>query len=152
TAPPTAAFAPNAHLQPNEVMVPGGFAGMDVTAYKEWDPELPNRNLIPTWQVPSSSEGQSASDIPYVALKPGDFRPQIAIGRLPVIEPEEVRAIVNKTLSYLTDKTPGRWRRDMTFISTSELESFKSASDKLASDLTDQGFAVRNIYTDPHET
>jgi hypothetical protein len=147
----TSQFAPSAHLRPIDGMQIGGFAGMDVTAYKQQDPELPNRNLIPTWQVPSSSEGQSASDVPFVALKPGDFHPQLAVGRLPVVQPDEVRAIVRKTLAYLTDTTPGRWRHDMTFISTSEVASFKNESDKLAADLEQQGFAVKSLYTDFNE-
>src|SRR5262249_51168444 len=37
---------------------------------------LPNRNLIPTWQY-ASEEGQSASDNYYVALKDDDYRPQL---------------------------------------------------------------------------
>jgi len=150
-ATPPSVFAPSAHLLPSDAMQPGGFTGMDITAYPQHDPELPNRNLIPTWQVPSSSEGQSASDVPFVALKPGDFHPQVAIGRLPVVQPDEVRAIVRKTLAYLTDTTPGRWRRDMTFISTSEVASFKNESDKLAADLEQQGFAVKSLYTDFNE-
>jgi len=150
-AAPAAVLAPRAHLRASDVMVPGGFAGMDITAYKELAADLPNRNLIPTWQTPSSGEGQSASDVPYVAIKPGDFHPQLAVGRLPVVEPEEVRAIVKKTLAYLTDATPGRWRHDMTFISTSEVDSFKKESDRLASDLENQGFAVHSLYTDFNE-
>jgi hypothetical protein len=148
---PLAAAAPGAHLPPSQLLLPGGFGGMDTVAYKYLSEDLPNRNLIPTWQVPSSPEGQSASDIPYVALKPGDFHPQLAIGRLPVVEPAEVSAIVKKTLAYLTDATPGRWRHDMTFISTSEVEAFKGESDRLAASLQGEGYAVRSIYTDPHE-
>jgi len=150
-ATPPSIFAPSAHLRPSDAMQPGGFTGMDVTAYPQRDPELPNRNLIPTWQVPSSSEGQSASDAPFAAFKPGDFHPQLAVGRLPVVQPDEVRAIVRKTLAYLTDTTPGRWRHDMTFISTSEVASFKDASDKLAADLAQQGFTVRSLYSDFNE-
>lgn len=150
-ATPPSVFAPSAHLRPADVMQPGGFSGMDITAYSQHDPELPNRNLIPTWQVPSSSEGQSASDVPFVALTNGDFHPQLAVGRLPVVEAGEVRAIVHKTLAYLTDAKPGRWRHDMTFISTSEVASFKDASDKLAADLEQQGFTVRSLYSDFNE-
>lgn len=147
----TTSFAPNAHLQANEVMVPGGFIGMATTKYSQWDPNLSHRNLIPTWQVPSSSQGQSASDNDFVALKEGDFHPQLAVGRFPVVQPEEVEAIVKKTIAYQSKPTPGGWRHDMTFISSSEVNSFKSESDQLAVDLEKQGFAVNNVYTDVND-
>ena len=150
-APDSTWSAPNANLQPNEVMEGAGFMGMRTTNYAHPDPELPNRNLVPTWQVASSAEGQSASDIPYVALTPGDYQPQLAVGRLPVVTAAEVEAVVHKTLAYLVNPPPGHWHRDLTFISTSEVSSYKYESDRLAGDLASRGYAVRNVYTDPHE-
>ena len=150
-APDSTWSAPNANLQPNEVLEGAGFMGMRTTNYAHPDPELANRNLVPTWQVASSAEGQSASDIPYVALTPGDFRPQLAVGRLPVVSAAEVEAVVRKTLAYLVSPPPGHWHRDLTFISTSEVSSYKYESDRLAADLASRGYAVRNVYTDPHE-
>jgi hypothetical protein len=129
-----------------EMMLPGGLSDMPTTSYTQWDPELPNRNLIPTWQY-ASAEGQAASDNGFVTLDKGSFHPTIAVGRLPVIEPFEVAAIVDKTIGYMTKPTPGDWRRDVTFISTDEVASFKKGSDKIAADLGDQGFTVTNIYT-----
>jgi hypothetical protein len=108
---------------------------------------LPNRNLIPTWQFPTP-EGQSASDNDFATMKAGDFHPTLAVGRFPVVEPDEVKAIVDKTLAYLTKPAPGPWRHDVTFVSTSEVASFKQGSDKIAMDLEHQGFAANNIYTD----
>lgn len=129
-----------------EMMLPAGLSNMPTTSYTQWDPELPNRNLIPTWQFPSA-EGQAASDNGFVALEDGNFHPSIAVGRLPVIEPHEVTAIVDKTIAYATKPAPGDWRRDVTFISTDEVSSFKKGSDKIAADLGSQGFSIRNIYT-----
>jgi hypothetical protein len=133
-----------------EMLVPGGLSALGTTPYAQWDPELPNRNLIPTWQVPTAG-GQSASDNPFVALKPGDFHPQLAVGRLPVVEPDEVKAIVDKTIAYLEHPEPGAWRRDITFVSTSELAAFKQESDRLAAELRARGFAIRSLYTDFNE-
>jgi len=129
-----------------EMMLPNGLSDMPTTSYSQWDPELPNRNLIPTWQYPSA-EGQAASDNGFVALEKDNFHPGIAVGRLPVIEPAEVAAIVDKTIAYMTRPTPGDWRRDVTFISTDEVASFKKGSDLIAADLGSQGFSVTNIYT-----
>jgi hypothetical protein len=142
-------LAPRAQPRADQLLTPGGgFAYMKTTAYSQQAEDLPNRNLIPTWQVATSMQGQSASDNPFVAFHRGDIRPAVAVGRFPVVEPEEVKAIVEKTIAYLSKPPSGRWRRDMTFISSSEVESFKGASDKLARDLENQGYAVRNIYTD----
>ncbi|MGH8040965.1 MAG: C25 family cysteine peptidase [Rudaea sp.] len=129
----------------NELLDPG-LSSMPTSAYAHWDPSLPNRNLIPTFQY-AAPEGQGASDNGFVAIKPGSIQPQLAVGRFPVVEPAEVTAIVNKTLAYLTHPAPGPWRRDVTFISTSELASFKGESDKLAAELERKGFDVENVYT-----
>ena len=129
---------------PNQVLTGDGFREMQTYAY---DRQLPNRNLIPTWQFPTA-EGQSASDNDFVTMKAGDFHPTLAVGRFPVVEPDEVKAIVDKTLEYLSKPAPGPWRHNVTFVSTSEVASFKQGSDKIATDLEHQGFATSNIYTD----
>jgi len=130
----------------DEMMLPNGLSDMPTTSYTQWDPELANRNLVPTWQF-ASAEGQAASDNGFVTLAKDNFHPSIAVGRLPVIEPYEVAAIVDKTIAYMTKPTPGDWRRDVTFISTDEVASFKKGSDSIAADLGRQGFSIRNIYT-----
>ena len=130
----------------DEMMLPNGLSDMPTTSYTQWDPELANRNLVPTWQF-ASAEGQAASDNGFVTLAKDSFHPSIAVGRLPVIEPYEVAAIVDKTIAYMTKPTPGNWRRDVTFISTDEVASFKKGSDSIAADLGRQGFSIRNIYT-----
>ena len=39
----------------------------------------------------------------------------------------------------------------MTFVSTSEVPSFKTTSDKIANDLVGRGFVVNNVYSDARE-
>ncbi|HXR63847.1 MAG TPA: C25 family cysteine peptidase [Rudaea sp.] len=140
------AYALRPEPRPDETMQAGGLSNMPTTSYTRWDPDLANRNLIPTWQY-ASPEGQAASDNGFVTLKPDDFHPTLAVGRLPVIEPAEVKAIVDKTLSYMTHPAPGDWRREVTFVSTDEVKSFKSASDKIAADLGSQGYSIKSLYT-----
>lgn len=130
----------------SELLQPGGLSSMPTSAYTKWDPDLANRNLIPTFQY-AAPEGQGASDNGFVAVKPGSDLPQLAVGRFPVVEPAEVTAIVDKTLAYLERPAPGAWHRDVTLISTSEVASFKGDSDKIAADLTRRGFVVDNVYT-----
>ena len=130
---------------PAQVLQGGGFVEMSSYSYPQQ--RRSTRNLVPTWQFPSA-EGQSASDNEFVALTPGDFHPTLAVGRFPVVEPAEVEAIVAKTLAYVRKPAPGAWRRDVTFISTSELASFKQASDQFATELDKRGYTTRSIYTD----
>ncbi len=141
-----------AHVNPpeTEMTQPDGFWALGSTSYAEFSKQLPNRNLIPTWQFPTS-DGQSASDNTFVALDPDDIHPRLAVGRFPVVRADEVKAIVDKTLAYLTAPTPGEWRRDVTFVSTSEVPSFKGTSDKIANDLVSRGFVVNSVYSDAHE-
>jgi len=140
------ASAMRPHPQREEIMLPGLLSNMPTTSYTRWDPDLANRNLIPTWQFPSP-EGQAASDNGFVTLEPHDFHPTIAVGRLPVIEPEEVTAIVDKTIGYMTRPAPGDWRREVTFVSTDEVASFKSESERIAAELGAQGYSIKSLYT-----
>ena len=130
----------------DELLQPGTLSSMPTSAYAHWDPALPNRNLIPTFQY-AAPEGQGASDNGFVAVKPGSDLPQLAVGRFPVVEPAEVTAIVDKTIAYLEHRHTGAWQRDITLISTSEVASFKGDSDKIAADLERRGFVVDNVYT-----
>ncbi|HET7777888.1 MAG TPA: C25 family cysteine peptidase [Rudaea sp.] len=102
------------------------------------------RNLIPTWQYPSDG-GQSASDNHFVANSDKDYHPALAIGRLPAVTPDEVAAIVRKTLNYATGSDVGSWRHRVMFIAN-ENASFQSSSDEIARDVGAQGFAAEKIY------
>lgn len=130
-------------------LVPGHFSGIPATAYDSGAKSMGNRNLIPTWQYPSS-EGQSASDNWFAAVDGDDYHPVVAVGRFPVVEPAEVSAIVNKTINYLSSPRPGSWRRDVMFI-TDESSYFKKASDQIASTISKQGFLADKIYASPEE-
>lgn len=130
-------------------MQPGQFSGIPATRYEATDKFLAGRNLIPTWQYPSA-EGQSASDNWFGAVDGDDYHPVVAVGRFPVVEPEEVKAIVDKTLDYLTRPQPGSWRRDVMFI-TDESSYFKDASDEIAASIGKKGFLADKIYASSDE-
>lgn len=112
--------------------------------------ELNNRNLIPTW-VFASSQGHSASDNPFVTVDGDDFHPDLAIGRFPVTEPEEARAIIDKTIRYLEEPELGPWRRNILWI-TNESRGFQTASDQMAEAMEGHGFASEKVYPQPSET
>lgn len=134
---------------PTELAFPGHFAGIPGTQYDASSKRMAGRNLIPTWQFPSP-EGQSASDNPYGAVDGDRIHPVVAVGRFPVVEPEEVKAIVDKTIGYMTTPQPGSWKRDVMFI-TDESDYFKKASDEIAHDLADEGFVAGRIYASRDE-
>ena len=112
------------------------------TAYAE-DAELNHRNLIPTWNHPTS-QGHSASDNRFVSFG-DDYLPLMAIGRLPLVKPAEVAEVVDKTIRYATRPEVGPWRRNALFI-TNESRSFQRQSDRVAGELQAAGFAAHKIY------
>jgi len=109
-----------------------------------------HRQLIPTWNF-TSHEGHSASDNYFVAIDGDDFFPDLAIGRFPVFDPEEVEAIVAKTIAYVEDPDPGPWHRNVLWI-TNESAMFQKSSDDLARQLAERGYAATKVYPSSEET
>lgn len=105
---------------------------------------LNHRNLIPTWSYPTR-EGHAATDNWFADVEGDDGRPDLAIGRLPVTEPEEVRAIVDKSVAYASSNPVGPWRRRVLWI-TNEQEGSRRRSDFLAASLESRGFSSRKVY------
>ncbi len=105
---------------------------------------LSHRNLIPTSVFPGPG-GHAASDNFFVAIDGDDHLPDMAIGRLPVIEPEEVTAIVDKTLRYADEVKVGPWRRNILWLAD-ESSMMQERSDKIAGAVVGQGFASLKIY------
>lgn len=133
-----------------ELLFPNHFGTIPGTPAKQRLGTLGDRNLVPTWQFPSA-EGQSASDNGFASVDGDDWHPVIAVGRFPVATPEDVTAIVDKTIDYMSRPRLGAWRRDVMFI-TDEIESFKQASNEIASDLGREGFAADKVYANPSES
>ena len=133
-----------------ELLYPNAFGTIASAHYKDLPKKLSERNLIPTWQFPSP-EGQSASDNWFAAVDGDDWHPVVAVGRFPVVKPEEVKAIVDKTIDYVSKPQLGAWRRDVMFI-TDEIDSFKKASDEIASALGKEGFLADKVYASPKES
>ena len=107
------------------------------------------RNLIPAG-LHQGIDGPAASDNFYVAVDGDDQLPDMAIGRFPVIEPEEVASIVDKTLSYANAAGVGPWRRSIAWIA-SDIKSFRRHSNKLADSIAGQGFVPHKVYPRAHE-
>jgi hypothetical protein len=85
-------------------------------------PESPQQTGgVPTHYVPAKinirwgSEPEIASDHPYTDLD-NDQLPDMAIGRLPVDSPTELRLLVRKIIAYEANPDFGFWRRRVNFV------------------------------------
>jgi hypothetical protein len=74
-----------------------------------------------------------------------DYLPDLAIGRFPVSDPDDVVAIVNKTINYHQQSEVGPWRRNVLWI-TNEQVGLQQVSDILDSTLAESGFASAKVY------
>jgi hypothetical protein len=124
------------------------FAARKVPVYAEKS-ALNHRQLIPTWNY-TSHQGHSASDNYFVAVDGDDYAPDLAIGRFPLVEPEEVAAVVDKTISYGRQSRSDPWRRNSLWI-TNESEAFQRTSDGLAMFLAERGFSASKVYPSAEE-
>ena len=124
------------------------FVPKDSAVYTK-DAYLNRRNLIPTWTY-HSGYGHSASDNWFVSVDGDDFLPDLAIGRFPVTEPEEVAAIVRKTIRYAVGTQVGPWRRRILWITNDE-KSAQRRSDHSAALAGERGFAAVKIYPQAEE-
>lgn len=129
-----------------ELLIPGRFGVIPGGHYENTEKIGARRNLIPTWQYPSE-EGHSASDNYFVAVDGDNWLPDLAIGRFPVVEPEEVAAIVDKTIAYATSMDFGDWRRRALFT-TDTSQYFQRTSNEMASSLEAEGFLPSLVFAE----
>jgi hypothetical protein len=108
------------------------------------------RNLIPTWMT-VTRHGHAAADGWFVAVDGEDFQPDLAIGRFPVTTPDEVAAIVEKSIVHVRESGLGPWRR-RTLLVTNEWPAYQLRSDRLARLMAPWGFTARKIYPSADET
>ncbi len=136
---------PDEDHYPDAVFNPGhgtAFAKIGSTAYA---PEQRlHRNLIPTWSS-GTYDGHAASDNWFVSVAGDDEKPELAVGRFPVVTAAEVAAIVDKVVRYETSPPPGDWRRQVLWISNEDI-GFQTMTDRLATHVAEQGFAGEKIY------
>lgn len=121
------------------------FATSDHTPYADAGAVL--RALVPTG-THSAGQGEFATDNWFVQLEPGSRMPVMAIGRLPVVHPEEVTAIVEKTIRYAEASGVGPWRHSVLWVTNQEA-AFQKASDKVVGELLGSGYRSRKIYPGP---
>jgi len=109
-------------------------------------PSPHHRNLVPTMALPAELE-TTASDSWLASVDGDDERPDLAIGRLPVVEPAEVAGIVAKTVRYMTAAEPGPWRRSVLWIADSS--HAPRLTDVLSGQLSLRGLAPDKLQAAP---
>ncbi len=129
-APPVERFEPDADT-------------VQFTPYAQ-DTDLVNRQLVPTWDQ-LTIFGHAASDNYFVAVDGDDTLPDMAIGRLAVVEPADVTSIVEKTIRYASKPEVGPWRRSIVFL-TNTLKRFHNQSRSVAKVFNAEGFSTEEIY------
>lgn len=106
-----------------------------------------DRNLIPSWNY-HTAEGHAASDAYYTLLDGDDDLPDIALGRFPVVRPDEVRAVAAKTRRYIERAPLGPWRSRLTWISGG-MPPHQRRSTELARSFAGRGLAPTMILPGP---
>jgi hypothetical protein len=102
------------------------------------------RNLVPTLQVQAHDE-LAASDNGFVTVADDDWRPDLAIGRIPASSAGELSLIIAKLIRYSSQAEIGPWRRSVAWV-TDKNPNFQKFSKDLAGDLSKAGFGARLIY------
>lgn len=115
-------------------------AGAESARYDE-------RDLIPTWQL-RSRDGPAASDNPFVTLVGDDVFPDMAIGRFPAANPDEVRAMVEKTMAYMDNPAPGAWRSRVLLVSD-PTGNLSARNEQLAERARERGMNASELLADP---
>jgi hypothetical protein len=103
-----------------------------------------NRNLLPTHLLYSEHAGYVASDTWYTLIEDGSLAPAVAIGRFPAQTAEQLSTMVAKTIDY-ENAVDGNWVNRVLLIADDEPD-FDVASDELASEMEDKGFATQKLY------
>jgi hypothetical protein len=107
--------------------------------------KAPNKSLLPTYLVQTHFVGETGSDNWFVDLD-DDSLPEMAIGRLPVRSTAEAKIVVDKTVGYERDPTPGEWRGRALFVADNDQPAFETTSDDLIEGYLPPGFQATKVY------
>ncbi len=95
----------------------------------------PNKNLLPTYLVPTPHLGEAASDNWFVTQSDADPHPALAIGRIPAKSAAQVSTAVEKIIAYETMPRAQDWQARATFAADDKEPTFKDSSNALIQQL-----------------
>ena len=105
--------------------------------------DAPFKNLVPTWLLPTQQVGETASDDWFADLDE-DGLPDLAIGRLPAQNAQQMQAMVAKILAYEQGAPAGEWRRRLLFVADDDDTLFAAINEGLA-DAVPSGYRAEQI-------
>lgn len=138
-------------------------------AYAHWTPPAPTYVLLvgdghydfrdnlgygqPNWIPPYLAYvdpwiGESLADNRYVSVVGDDPLADLLLGRLPVNTPDEVAAVVQKTLALRAETSPQPWHSRVLFIADNPDSSgnFPALSDHIASSHLPDAYTADKVY------
>ena len=92
----------------------------------------PYQNLVPTALRATQEMGETASDNALADID-GDGLPDLAIGRFPAQTPEQLSAMIAKTLAYEQDPPAGDWLKQALFVADNDDPFFSSFNSAIVS-------------------
>lgn len=93
-------------------------------------------NRLPTYFVQTAYGGQTASDVLFGDVD-GDLLPDLAVGRVPAGQPEQVALFVGKTLAYEDSLASGDWQQRVLAVADGQEESFRHDAQAFIDELAD---------------
>lgn len=94
----------------------------------------PNKSLVPAYLLHTPDLGEAASEDWFAQLTEREFRPALAIGRIPARTPAQVSTAVQKIIAYESRSTAD-WGRRAVFVSDNLEADFERHADRLARQL-----------------
>jgi hypothetical protein len=95
---------------------------------------LPQANRVPTFLVQTVFGGETASDVGFAQLH--DDKPELAIGRVPAREVDQVRVFVDKTLAYEKNPPTGEWRSRVLAVADGQEPAFQADAQRFLDQLS----------------
>jgi hypothetical protein len=81
-------------------------------------------NRLPVLFVETSFGGETASDVMFAQAEP-NTSPQIAVGRIPARQPDQVKTYVDKVLAYEQATTPADWQNRILAVADGQDAGFQ---------------------------
>ncbi|MCX6032421.1 MAG: C25 family cysteine peptidase [Chloroflexi bacterium] len=108
-------------------------------------------NLIPPYLVNVDPWlGETAADNRYVSVDgPGDYLPEMHVGRIPAQTAADVTAVVSKTIAYETTAPAGDWQRRVVFVADNCADgagNFHAISEDIRLNWLPAGYDGQTIY------
>ncbi len=109
--------------------------------------DAPYKNLVPGKFVSTIEMGETISDNAMADIN-GDGWQDLAIGRFPAQTPEQIRAMVDKTIAFETARPPGEWIDQMLFVADDDDPYFNVFNEEHIA-LVPSAFATENLVIAP---